>query len=94
MAGQPPSDHSPARVLIVDDNPTNRYVLRTTLSRAGHTVVEAEDGTGALALLKDAEALPEVAVIDVRLPDMTGFEVCERIKADPATAALPVLHGA
>ncbi|MFE5511377.1 SpoIIE family protein phosphatase [Streptomyces sp. NPDC056529] len=92
MAGQTPSDHSPARVLIVDDNPTNRYVLRTTLSRAGHTVVEAEDGTGALALLKDAEALPEVAVVDVRLPDMTGFEVCERIKADPATAALPVLH--
>ncbi|MEW1901718.1 fused response regulator/phosphatase [Streptomyces sp. NPDC086147] len=92
IAGQPPSDHSPARVLIVDDNPTNRYVLRTTLSRAGHTVVEAEDGTGALALLKDAEVLPEVAVVDVRLPDMTGFEVCERIKADPATAALPVLH--
>ncbi len=76
----------------MDDNPTNRYVLRTTLSRAGHTVVEAEDGTGALALLKDAEDLPEVAVVDVRLPDMTGFEVCERIKADPATAALPVLH--
>ncbi|WP_053644805.1 fused response regulator/phosphatase [Streptomyces sp. NRRL F-6491] len=92
MPGQTPSDHSPARILIVDDNPTNRYVLRTTLSRAGHTVVEAEDGTGALALLKDADALPEVAVVDVRLPDMTGFEVCERIKADPATAALPVLH--
>ncbi|MFC7975824.1 SpoIIE family protein phosphatase [Streptomyces cinereoruber] len=92
IAGRHPSDHSPARVLVVDDNPTNRYVLRTTLSRAGHTVVEAEDGTGALALLKDADALPEVAVIDVRLPDMTGFEVCERIKADPATAALPVLH--
>ncbi|MFE8936155.1 SpoIIE family protein phosphatase [Streptomyces sp. NPDC007872] len=92
IAGPSPSDHSPARVLVVDDNPTNRYVLRTTLSRAGHTVVEAEDGTGALALLKDAETLPEVAVIDVRLPDMTGFEVCERIKADPATAALPVLH--
>ncbi|MGW0028667.1 SpoIIE family protein phosphatase [Streptomyces sp. NPDC003314] len=92
IPGQTPSDHSPARILIVDDNPTNRYVLRTTLSRAGHTVVEAEDGTGALALLKDADALPEVAVVDVRLPDMTGFEVCERIKADPATAALPVLH--
>ncbi|MFF5639331.1 SpoIIE family protein phosphatase [Streptomyces sp. NPDC012825] len=92
MAGPFPSDHSPARILVVDDNPTNRYVLRTTLSRAGHTVVEAEDGTGALALLKGAEPLLEVAVIDVRLPDMTGFEVCERIKADPATAALPVLH--
>ncbi|MFF4169530.1 SpoIIE family protein phosphatase [Streptomyces sp. NPDC001744] len=92
MAGPPPSDTSPARVLVVDDNPTNRYVLKTTLSRAGHTVVEAEDGTRALALLREADALPEVAIVDVRLPDMTGFDVCEHIKADPATAALPVVH--
>ncbi|MFF8413578.1 fused response regulator/phosphatase [Streptomyces omiyaensis] len=87
-----PSDNSPASILVVDDNPTNRYVLRTTLSRAGHTVVEAEDGTRALTILKAGEPLPEVALVDVRLPDMTGFDVCERIKADPVTAALPVIH--
>ncbi|MFE1270136.1 SpoIIE family protein phosphatase [Streptomyces sp. NPDC058758] len=87
-----PSDNSPASILIVDDNPTNRYVLRTTLSRAGHAVVEAEDGTQALAILESGEPLPEVAIVDVRLPDMTGFDVCERIKANAVTAALPVIH--
>ncbi|MFF0561817.1 SpoIIE family protein phosphatase [Streptomyces sp. NPDC004266] len=92
MPDPSPSDNSPASILIVDDNPTNRYVLRTTLSRAGHTVVEAEDGTQALTILKSGEPLPEVAVVDVRLPDMTGFDVCERIKADAVTAALPVIH--
>ncbi|MFJ6698044.1 SpoIIE family protein phosphatase [Streptomyces sp. NPDC091272] len=85
-------ESAPALVLVVDDNPTNRYVVSTTLRRAGHSVVEAEDGTQALALLSTAEQLPEVAVVDVRLPDMTGFDVCERIKSAPATASLPVIH--
>ncbi|MFC9731760.1 SpoIIE family protein phosphatase [Streptomyces roseolus] len=92
MPDPSPSDNSPASILVVDDNPTNRYVLRTTLSRAGHAVSEAEDGTQALALLAGGAPLPEVTIVDVRLPDMTGFDVCERIKADPATAALPVIH--
>ncbi|MBY8880112.1 SpoIIE family protein phosphatase [Actinacidiphila acidipaludis] len=85
-------DSAPALVMVVDDNPTNRYVLGTYLRRAGHQVVEAEDGAGALALLRDLPELPETAVVDVRLPDMTGFEVCEAIKSEPRTAALPVIH--
>lgn len=86
-------DRSPARILVVDDNPTNRYVLATTLRRAGHQVVEAEDGTRALELLgSDATEPPEAAVVDVRLPDMTGLEVCERIKSDPVTASIPVIN--
>ncbi|WP_320776001.1 fused response regulator/phosphatase [Streptomyces sp. CRN 30] len=86
------TDHSPARILVVDDAPTNRYVLATTLRRAGHEVTEAEDGTSALELLAGAGPLPEIAIVDVRLPDMTGFEVCEHIKNDPATAAIPVIN--
>ncbi|MFI7382547.1 SpoIIE family protein phosphatase [Streptomyces sp. NPDC049813] len=87
------SSHTPpALILVVDDNPTNRYVLGTTLRRAGHDVVEAEDGTSALELLATMPTLPEAALIDVRLPDMTGFEVCERIKASARTETLPVLH--
>ncbi|MGW3356693.1 SpoIIE family protein phosphatase [Streptomyces bungoensis] len=86
-------DRSPARILVVDDNPTNRYVLATTLRRAGHQVVEAEDGTRALELLgSDGTEPPEAAVVDVRLPDMTGLEVCERIKSDPVTASIPVIN--
>ncbi|MFF8593974.1 SpoIIE family protein phosphatase [Streptomyces sp. NPDC015220] len=92
MTEQPDKDHSPARILVVDDDPTNRYVLATTLRRAGHEVNEAEDGTRALELLHRADPLPEIAIVDVRLPDMTGFEVCERIKSAPATAAVPVIN--
>ncbi|WP_043254335.1 fused response regulator/phosphatase [Streptomyces sp. Tu6071] len=87
-----PHDQGPARILVVDDSPTNRYVLATVLRRAGHHVTEAEDGTSALALLAAPGPPPEVALVDVRLPDMTGFEVCERIKGDPATTALPVIN--
>ncbi|MEU6484473.1 fused response regulator/phosphatase [Streptomyces sp. NPDC046887] len=92
MTLQRQSDERPALVLVVDDNPTNRYVLGTTLRRAGHQVVEAADGTEGLALLERADPRPEAAIIDVRLPDMTGFDVCERIKADARTAYLPVIH--
>ncbi|MEU3980972.1 SpoIIE family protein phosphatase [Streptomyces sp. NPDC026672] len=85
-------DGAPALILVVDDNPTNRYVLTTSLRRAGHDVVEAPDGTAALDLLAATGELPEAAIVDVRLPDMTGFEVCEHIKAEPRTAGLPVIH--
>lgn len=82
------------RVLIVDDNAANRYLLAQWLRRAGHEVVEAVDGTEALETLAGLapDATPEVAVLDVILPDMTGFELCRRIKAAPATADMPVIH--
>jgi len=82
------------RVLIVDDNAANRYLLAQWLRRAGHDVVEALDGTEALETLAGLppDAVPEVAVLDVVLPDMTGFELCRRIKAAPATADMPVVH--
>ncbi|MFJ4811829.1 SpoIIE family protein phosphatase [Streptomyces longwoodensis] len=86
------TDHSPAHILVVDDTPTNRYVLATILRRAGHQVTEAEDGTRALELLAGPGPLPELAIVDVRLPDMSGVEVCEHIKNTPATAAVPVIN--
>ncbi|WP_448317333.1 SpoIIE family protein phosphatase [Streptomyces sp. CO7] len=80
--------------MVLDDNDTKRYIISSWLRRAGHTVVEAADGAEGLALLASAAdgELPELAVVDVRLPDMSGFEVCEQIKADPRTASLPVIH--
>ncbi|MHA6758593.1 SpoIIE family protein phosphatase [Streptacidiphilus sp. PAMC 29251] len=90
------SDDTPAVLLVVEDNAANRYILSSWLQRAGHTVVEAADGTEGLALLERARrsgtAVPELAIVDVRLPDISGFEVCERIKADPETAGMPVIH--
>lgn len=88
----PDSDH--ARVLIVDDNPAKRYLLAQWLRRAGHEITEAVDGTDALERLGEARAgeLPELAVLDVVLPDMSGFELCQRIKAAASTADMPVIH--
>jgi len=88
------ADDTPAVLLVVEDNATNRYILSSWLQRAGHTVVEAVDGTQGLALLAAAPAdeLPELAIVDVRLPDMSGFEVCEQIKSAPRTAGVPVIH--
>ena len=84
----------PAVVLVVEDNAANRYVLCSWLRRAGHTVIEAADGGQALALLDTADpaGLPELAVVDVRLPDISGYEVCEYIKGTARTTGMPVIH--
>jgi DNA-binding response OmpR family regulator len=78
----------PAAVLLVDDDEAKRYVLATWLRRAGHTVTEV--GTGREALGKVGAV--DLVLLDVNLPDMSGFEVCGLIKNDPATAATPVIQ--
>ncbi len=85
----PQGEH--AHVLVVDDDPAHRYLLAQWLRRAGHEVTEAADGTEALARLA-GPVLPEVAVLDVGLPDMSGFELCRRIKDGEHTADMPVIH--
>ncbi|MGW3288764.1 SpoIIE family protein phosphatase [Streptomyces sp. NPDC001002] len=86
-------DPSPATVLVIDDNETNRYVLTSWLRRAGHTVIGAATGEQGLAHLDLPEGAPvDLAIIDVRLPDMSGFEVSERLKNSPRTAHLPVIQ--
>jgi serine phosphatase RsbU (regulator of sigma subunit)/DNA-binding NarL/FixJ family response regulator len=77
-------------VLVVDDSATKRYLLVSWLGRAGFRVIEAKTGTEALTRL--AADRIDVVILDVRLPDMTGFEVCERIKDDTRYAAIPVIH--
>lgn len=79
-----------SRILVVDDTESNRYVLATWLRRAGYDVVEATTGEEALTVV--ATQPLDLIVLDVNLPDTTGYAVCERIKADPHTAAVPVLH--
>ncbi|MEY9929881.1 CheY-like chemotaxis protein [Catenulispora sp. GP43] len=86
------ADGDPGHILVVEDNAANRYLLSQWLRRAGHTVAEAADGAEALDLLAGEGGLPEVAILDVVLPDMTGFELCRRIKAASPTADIPVVH--
>jgi serine phosphatase RsbU (regulator of sigma subunit)/DNA-binding response OmpR family regulator len=76
------------RILVVDDSEGTRYIVATWLRRNGYDTTEAATGGEALARLAGVD----LVVLDVHLPDMTGFEVCAAIKADPATAAVPVLH--
>ncbi|WP_067474583.1 fused response regulator/phosphatase [Actinomadura hibisca] len=79
-----------ATVLVVDDTAAKRYIISSWLRRAGHTVIEA--GSAAETWQRLAEHEVGLVVLDVRLPDMSGIEVCERIKSAPATASLPVIH--
>jgi DNA-binding response OmpR family regulator len=81
---------SPVSVLVCDDTAAKRYVISSWLRRDGYEVLEAETGGQALALV--AERSVDLAVLDVHLPDMNGFEVCALIKADPRTASTPVVH--
>jgi CheY-like chemotaxis protein len=82
---------TPATVLVVDDSATKRYLLVRWLTRAGFTVREAETGEAALRML-GGDSPVDLVVLDVKLPDMSGFEVCEQIKTDPVYGVLPVIH--
>ncbi|MGJ5633621.1 hybrid sensor histidine kinase/response regulator [Nostoc sp. CALU 1950] len=77
-------------ILHVDDNEANRYVVIRILQNAGFSVVEA--ATGAAGLEAVANFQPDLVILDVQLPDISGFEVCRQIKANPETAFIPVLH--
>jgi serine phosphatase RsbU (regulator of sigma subunit)/CheY-like chemotaxis protein len=81
---------TPARILVVDDVEASRYITSSWLRRGGHIVTEATTGGEALEIV--GEHATDLVVLDVHLPDMSGFEVCERIKGDPSTSALPVIH--
>jgi PAS domain S-box-containing protein len=77
-------------ILNVDDNDGARYAKTRILQSAGFRVVEAENGTDALEFARRDE--PDQVLLDVKLPDINGIEVCRRIKADPATASILVLQ--
>jgi PAS domain S-box-containing protein len=77
-------------ILVVDDNEGIRYAKRRTLQRAGYTVFEATSGEEALELV--ATRRPSLVLLDVKLPDINGLEVCRRIKSNPATAATMVVQ--
>lgn len=75
-------------ILIVDDSPTNLLVLNQALR--GHFRVKAAR-TGPAALRIAAAEAPDLVLLDQSMPEMDGLEVCERLKADPSTAAVPVV---
>ncbi len=77
-------------ILVVDDREANLYLKRRLLERAGFRLLEAHSGYEALAVA--AAHKPALIVLDVKLPDLSGFEVCQRIKRDPALCSILVLQ--
>ncbi len=76
-------------VLVVDDEPMARSMLRLILVRAGFEVREAEDGKTALSEVD--RSLPDLMILDIMMPGIDGFEVCERLRADENTNSLPII---
>lgn len=76
-------------ILIVDDNPNNLAVLRALLGAAGYKVRPAL--SGAIALRAVAASLPDLILLDVRMPAIDGYETCRRLKADPRSRDIPVI---
>jgi signal transduction histidine kinase len=82
-------DRSHHVVLVVDDNPATRYTTTRVLGAAGFRTREAASGAGAL---DEVQRGVSAVVLDVHLPDLSGFEVCRLLRAAPATRTLPVVH--
>jgi len=78
------------RLLIVDDNAATRYALRRRMEQHDFVVLEAGTGNEGLALI--ASEAPDALILDVNLPDMSGFDIVRLLRSEPRTALLPVVH--
>jgi two-component system cell cycle response regulator DivK len=77
------------KILYVEDNDDNVYMLKNRLSRAGFTVIVATDGAQGVAMATSEQ--PDLILMDITLPDINGEEATRRLKADPATKGIPVI---
>jgi CheY-like chemotaxis protein len=75
--------------MIVDDDQMNRELLETVIKRSGYSVAHANSGTQALTLIEAQP--PDLILLDVRLGEMSGFDVCARLKSEPATRPIPII---
>jgi CheY-like chemotaxis protein len=80
---------SKATVLVIDDQESNRYTTRLMLQHAGFEVKEAASGYDGLRL---AGELPDLIILDLHLPDISGIDVCLLLKSSPRTASIPVIN--
>ena len=82
-------DPSKSTILVVDDNPQNLELLQAYLEDLGCQVISAVDGVEAMQAV--AEHNPDLILLDIMMPRMSGFEVCRRLKEDESTADIPVV---
>ena len=89
VAAAPAPPAAKPKLLIVDDTPLNLKLLGDLLAVKGYAVATASSGEEALA--RPAQEVPDLVLLDVMMPGLSGYDVCRRIRADPATALLPVV---
>jgi two-component system, cell cycle response regulator DivK len=77
------------RILVVEDQPDNRQIIRDMLADTGYEIAEAENGEEALAAI--AKQRPDLILMDIQLPVMDGYAATRRIKTDPALKSIPVI---
>jgi CheY-like chemotaxis protein len=77
------------RILVIDDLPENVFMLQDRLENEGYEVVTAYDGKTGIA--KATSDMPDLILLDVMMPEMTGIEVCKTLKQDPVTADIPII---
>src|ERR1041384_627828 len=85
----PQEEKRPARILIADDNPQGLELLEAYLAGTPYDIQTATDGEETLRKVRQWQ--PDVILLDVMMPKISGFEVCKQIKADPATRNIVVL---
>jgi CheY-like chemotaxis protein len=84
-----PTAYQASKILVVEDSTTQALHLRTLLEQEGLRVSWARDGREGVQLAR--ETLPDLIVLDIQMPEMDGFEVCQQLKGTPETAHIPVI---
>ncbi len=80
---------TPPQILIVDDNPANLHIFQTRLAAQGYEILTASDGEEALAVAKEKQ--PDLILLDVMMPKLSGIEVCRRLKEDSSLPFMPIV---
>ena len=79
----------PLRILVVDDEAINLKLVSRLLEMEGYEVITAQSGDASLRLIEQTP--PDIALLDVRMPDMDGYELCRRLRQNPRTAGIPIV---
>ncbi|MGH7322306.1 MAG: response regulator [Candidatus Rokuibacteriota bacterium] len=77
------------RILYVEDNEFNRKIVRDLLARTSYELIEATDGEAGVVMARQAR--PDLVIMDIQLPRLSGLEATRRLRADPATAHIPII---
>ena len=89
MKNQKFTDYNKQHILIIDDEPINLKILSRKLETEGYEIIVASRGETALHLVK--QSLPDLILLDIMMPEMDGYEVCQKLKESPQTAEIPII---